>query len=112
MLKALFSIAFGLTFGAVLLFVGLLASSAFAAPPGSKVHKCTPNQLSAAKLQVLINAADEGDVVEVEGDCVGFNYLITTDGLTLRGIGNARITGDGAAPAITITGHQVKAHPK
>ena len=37
MFKALFSIAFGLTFGAVLLFVGLLASSAFAAAP---VHNC------------------------------------------------------------------------
>ena len=56
MLKALFSIAFGLTFGAVLLFVGLLASSAFAAPPGSKVHKCT-SAVTSAKFQEVIDAA-------------------------------------------------------
>ncbi len=55
MLKALFSIAFGLTFGAVLLFVGLLASSAFAAPPGSKVHKCT-SAVTSAKFQEVIDA--------------------------------------------------------
>ena len=86
MLKALFSIAFGLTFGAVLLFVGLLASSAFAAPP---FISC--NGAGAEKLQAEIDAASEGDVLEVKGDCAGVNYVIATNGLTLGG--HARLEG-------------------
>ena len=109
MLKSLFSFAIGLAFGAVLLFVGVLASAAFAAPPGGPItHICTASPLSAAKFQEKIDAANEGDVVEAEGDCVGFNYVITADSLTLRGIDGGTITGDGLAPAITIAGaHKV-----
>jgi hypothetical protein len=86
MLKSAFNLAFGLAFGAVLLFLGLLVSSAFAAPPsGPTTHKCTASPVSAAKLQEVLDAADEGDEIEVTVDCVGFNYVITTHGLTLRG---------------------------
>ncbi len=97
MLKSLFSIAFGLAFGAVLMFVGLLASSAIAAPPHTNCNQ----------LQAAIDAASDGDVLIVKSHCTGTNYVIATDGLTLRGIANATITGKGTAPAITITGHRV-----
>ena len=42
MVKSLLIVAFGLAFGIVLLLVGLLASSAIAAPPqGPTTHNCT-----------------------------------------------------------------------
>lgn len=103
----MFKELFGTTAVFVIPVFAMLASSAIAAPPGEPTsHKCT-NPSTSAKLQDKFDAADEGDVVEVEGDCVGFNYLITTDGLTLRGIDGAEITGDGMAAAITIMSHQV-----
>ena len=107
MVKAILSAAVGLAFGVALLFVGLLASTAIAAPPsGPTTHKCT-SPISAAKLQEAIDAAQEGDVIEVTGNCVGFNYLIATDDLTLRGVDGATITGDGLAPAISIIADRV-----
>lgn len=98
-------------FGSVYIMVTsvfvMAASSAIAAPPaGSITHKCT-SPVSAAKLQEKIDAASEGDVIEVTGDCIGFNYVIATDGLTFRGVDGATITGDGLAPAISIIADRV-----
>lgn len=84
-----------------------IAPGAIAAPPGGVTsHKCT-SAVSAAKLQEKIDAASEGDVIEVSGDCLGFNYTIATDKLTLRGVDGATITGDGLAPAITVAADRV-----
>lgn len=85
----------------------LAASSAMAAKPGGPTtHNCT-SQISAAKLQEKIDAAAAGDVIEVSGDCAGFNYSIVTDDLTLRGVAGATITGDGLAPAVSIIADRV-----
>lgn len=84
----------------------MVASGAIAAPPGPLPHKCS-NPVQSAILQEVIDDADEGDVIEVEGDCVGFNYVIATDGLTLRGVDGATQTGDGLASAITVKADDV-----
>lgn len=86
----------------IVIFVfAMVASAAFAAP-GITTHNCT-NAITSAHLQDKIDNADEGDVIEVSGDCVGADYVIAGDSLTLRGVGGATITGTGAAAAITIT---------
>jgi len=82
----------------------MVASSAMAAPPPIS-HNCT-NAVTSAKLQDKIDKAIEGDVIEVSGNCVGFDYVLAKDRLTFRGDGIATITGTGAAPAITITHDQ------
>lgn len=82
------------------LFISVFAmagSSAFADPPHTNCNT----------LQATIDAASDGDVINVKGHCNGHSYVIATNGLTLRGQGIAKITGDGTAPALTITGHQV-----
>ena len=60
MVKAVFSSVFGLAFGFGLMFVGLLASAAFAAPPNVNC-----NSQGAAALQIAIDTGSEGDVIEV-----------------------------------------------
>ena len=73
-------------FGSASIFViavfAMVASSAIADPP---LNKCVG-------LQAAIDAASDGDVIKVKGDCVGTNYVIATNGLTLRGIANATLT--------------------
>lgn len=83
----------------------VVASSAIAAPMPTK-HNCT-NEMTSAKLQDKIDKAAEGDVIEISGDCTATNYIIATDGLTLRGIDGATITGDGGAPAFTVAADKV-----
>jgi parallel beta-helix repeat protein len=98
---------FGSLYGLVIAAVAMAASSALAAPPAGPItHKCT-SPVSAAKLQEKIDAAQEGDVIEVTGDCVGFNYLIAINDLTFRGVDGATLTGDGLAPAISIIADRV-----
>lgn len=86
----------------VILAFAMVASAAFAAS-GITNHNCT-NAITSAHLQDKIDNAAEGDVIEVSGDCIGADYVIAGDSLTLRGVGGATITGTGAAAAITIAG--------
>lgn len=103
----MFKALFGSTSVFVISVFAMVASSAMAAPPAGPItHKCT-SPVSAAKLQEKIDAAHAGAVIEVSGDCIGFNYLIAIDDLTFRGIDGATITGDGLAPAISIIADRV-----
>ena len=57
MVKSFLSVTFGLAFGGVLLFVGLLVSTAIAAPPqGPVTRKCTIAQMSAKAPEAIDGA--------------------------------------------------------
>jgi hypothetical protein len=92
---------FGLTLAVAFTAVSIFSTQAMAAPPPIN-HNCT-NAVTSAKLQEKIDKAVEGDVIEVTGDCIGVDYVMARDRLTLRGIDGATITGTGASPAITVT---------
>jgi hypothetical protein len=86
----------------VIALMTIFASSALAGPPtGPRQVNCLDDNL-----QEEIDESETNDVLEVTGDCDG-SVVIPIDGLTLRALAGATLTGDGANPAISITGNRV-----
>lgn len=82
-------------------FFMVFASSVLADPPtGPRQIDCPDN------LQEEIDESETNDVLEVTGDCIG-SIVVSIDGLTLRALAGATLTGDGVTPAISITGNRV-----
>ncbi len=102
MIKELFGSALGLALGASLIFIAIFASAAF----GAQLDvNC--NMQGAEAVQDAIDNANVGDHIVVVGNCTGTSLVVSTDQLTLLGQGSAKLTGDGVAPAITVTAAQV-----